>query len=266
MSIKPSLLGLAAALAVPAIPAHADMMFNRIATFAVADNLPKDADPKTATSSEIISASEDGNTLVYSDSPYGDIGFIDITDPKAPKAGGSIKMDGEPTSVVIVGGKVLAAVNTSESKADPSGQLRVVDIATKAIEASCDLGGQLDSVAVSKDKAWLAVAVENERDEDLNDGALPQMPAGNLKIVALKDGAPDCATIRTVDLTGLAEVAPEDPEPEFVAFNEAGEIAVTLQENNHIAIVDAATGKVTAHFSAGSIALENVDTRKDGAQ
>jgi hypothetical protein len=173
MSIKPSLLGLAAALAVPAIPAHADMMFNRIATFAVADNLPKDADPKTATSSEIISASEDGNTLVYSDSPYGGIGFIDITDPKAPKAGGSIKMDGEPTSVVIVGGKVLAAVNTSESKADPSGQLRVVDIATKAIEASCDLGGQLDSVAVSKDKAWLAVAVENERDEDLNDGALP---------------------------------------------------------------------------------------------
>ncbi|MGN6538694.1 MAG: esterase-like activity of phytase family protein [Mesorhizobium sp.] len=265
MSIKPSLLALAAALAVPAIPAHADMMFNRIATFAVADNLPKDAGARTATSSEIISASDDGNTLVYSDSTYGGIGFIDITDPKAPKAGGSIKMDGEPTSVVIAGGKVLVAVNASESKANPSGQLRVVDIVTKAIEASCDLGGQPDSVAVSKDKAWLAVAVENERDEDLNDGALPQMPAGNLKIVALKDGAPDCATIRTVDLTGLAEVAPEDPEPEFVAFNEAGEIAVTLQENNHIAIVDAATGKVTAHFSAGSVALENVETRKDGA-
>ncbi|THF56114.1 esterase-like activity of phytase family protein [Ollibium composti] len=265
MSIKPSLLALAAALAASAMPAHADMMFNRVATFAVADNLPKDADAKTATSSEIISVSEDGNTLVYSDSPYGGIGFIDITDPKAPKAGDSIKMDGEPTSVVIAGGKVLVAVNTSESKVNPSGQLRVVDIATKAIEASCDLGGQPDSVAVSKDKAWLAVAVENERDEDLNDGALPQMPAGNLKIVALKDGAPDCATIRTVDLTGLAEVAPEDPEPEFVAFNEAGEIAVTLQENNHIAIVDAASGKVTAHFSAGSVALENVDTRKDGA-
>ncbi|MGN6142935.1 MAG: esterase-like activity of phytase family protein [Mesorhizobium sp.] len=265
MSIKPSLLALATALAVPAVPAHADMMFNRIATFAVADNLPKDADARTATSSEIISASEDGNMLVYSDSPYGGIGFIDITDPKAPKAGGSLKMDGEPTSVVIAGAKVLVAVNTSESKANPSGQLRVVDIASKAIEASCDLGGQPDSVAVSKDKAWLAVAVENERDEDLNDGALPQMPAGNLKIVALKDGTPDCATIRTVDLTGLAEVAPEDPEPEFVAFNEAGEIAVTLQENNHIAIVDAATGKVTAHFSAGSVALENVDTRKDGA-
>lgn len=265
MSIKPSLLALAAALTASAAPAHADMTFNRVATFAVADNLPADADSGTATSSEIISASEDGNTLVYSDSPYGGIGFIDITDPKAPKAGGSIKMDGEPTSVVVVGAKVLAAINTSGSKADPSGQLRVVDLASRTVEASCDLGGQPDSVAVSKDKAWLAVAIENERDEDLNDGAIPQMPAGNLKIVALKDGTPDCAAIRTVDLTGLAEVAPEDPEPEFVAFNDAGEIAVTLQENNHIAIVDAATGKVTAHFSAGSVALENVDTRKDGA-
>jgi hypothetical protein len=264
MPIKPSLLALAAALA-SAAPAHADMMFNRVATFAVAKNLPKDAPPKTATSSEIISASEDGNMLVYSDSPYGGIGFIDITDPKAPKAGGSLKMDGEPTSVVIVGGKVLVAVNTSESNANPSGQLRVVDIATKATEASCDLGGQPDSVAVSKDKAWLAVAIENERDENLNDGAIPQMPAGTLKIVALKDGAPDCATIRTIDLTGLADVAPEDPEPEFVAFNDAGEIAVTLQENNHIAIVDAASGRIVAHFSAGSVALANIDTKKDGA-
>lgn len=265
MPTKPSLLALAAALAASAAPAHADMMFNRVATFAVADNLPKDADPKTATSSEIISASDDGNTLVYSDSPYGGIGFIDIADPKAPKAGGSIRTDGEPTSVVVGGAKALVAVNTSKSKANPSGQLRVVDIASKAIEASCDLGGQPDSVAVSKDKAWLAIAIENERDEELNDGALPQMPAGNVKILALKDGVPDCAAMRTVDMTGLAEVAPEDPEPEFVSFNEAGEIAVTLQENNHIAIVDAASGKVTAHFSAGSVALENVDTRKDGA-
>ena len=71
--------------------------------------------------------------------------------------------------------------------------------------------------------------------------------------------------MRSVDLTGLAAVAPEDPEPEFVDFNEAGEIAVTLQENNHIAIVDAATGKVIAHFSAGTVDLENVDTKKDGA-
>ncbi len=248
-----SLLALGATLAAStAIPAHADQVFNRIATFPVATNLPAGTDIKTPTSSEIIAASEDGNTLVYSDSPLGAVGFIDITDPKAPKAGGSIKADGEPTSVTVAGGKVLAGVNTSKSKAEPSGKLLAIDIASKAIETTCDLGGQPDSVALSKDGKFLAIAIENERDEEVNDGAIPQMPGGNLKIVPINAGVPDCAGIKTVELTGLAEIAPEDPEPEFVAFNEAGQIAVTLQENNHIAIVDAATAKVLSHFSAGS--------------
>lgn len=260
------LAALAAALAAStAIPAHADMMFNRVATFAVAGNLPADADKATATSSEIIAATEDGMMLVYSDSPAGRIGFIDITDPKAPKAGGSIAVEGEPTSVVVARGKVYAGINTSESKDKPSGNLAIIDLASKAIDASCDLGGQPDSVTMSKDGSFLAIAIENERDEDVNDGVIPQMPAGNLKIVPVANGAMDCAGIKTVELTGLAETAPEDPEPEFVSINDAGEIAVTLQENNHIAIVDAATGAVKAHFSAGAVTLENVDTKKDGA-
>ena len=247
-----------------AFPAHADMVFSRVATFPVASNLPDDADKSTATSSEIITASQDGNTLIYSDSPYGAVGFIDITDPKAPKPAGIIKLDGEPTSVAVAGAKVLAAVNTSEGKAKPAGNLAVIDLASRAIEKSCDLGGQPDSVAVSKDGAFAAIAIENERDEEVNDGEMPQLPAGNLKIVPLNVGVPDCDAIKTVDLTGIATVAPEDPEPEFVAFNEKNEIAVTLQENNHIAIVDAASGKITTHFSAGSVTLEKVDTRKDG--
>lgn len=260
------LLILTAALAASvALPAHADSFFNRVASFPVASNLPSDIDQKSPTSSEIIKASEDGKTLVYSDSPLGAVGFIDISDAKAPKAGGIVKIEGEPTSVVFAGTKVLAGVNTSESKAKPSGNLTVIDAATRKIEATCDLGGQPDSVAVSKDGKFAAIAIENERDEDLNDGELPQLPAGFLKIVSLKDGTPDCATIKTVEMTGLSEIAPEDPEPEFVDFNDANEIAVTLQENNHIAIVNAETGKVTAHFSAGSVDLEGVDTKNDGA-
>lgn len=260
------LLLLTSALAASAaFPAYADQAFNRIATFPVATNLPAGVDAATPTSSEIIAAAEDGMTLVYSDSPLGAVGFIDITDAKAPKAAGIVKIEGEPTSVIVAGNKVLAGVNTSKTKQEPSGNLTVIDLASKAIEASCDLGGQPDSVALSKDGKFLAIAIENERDEELNEGALPQLPAGNLKIVSLKDGAPDCASIKTVDLTGIATVAPEDPEPEFVAFNEAGEIAVTLQENNHIAIVDAASGKIVSHFSAGEVTLENVDTKKDGA-
>lgn len=265
MRTRSSLVAAMAALAASvSLPAHADQVFNRIATFPVASNLPEGTDPATPTSSEIITATEDGNTLVYSDSPLGAVGFVDITDPRAPKAGGIVKIDGEPTSVVVVGAKVLAGVNTSKSYTEPSGNLSVIDIASKKIEATCDLGGQPDSVAVSKDGRFIAIAIENERDEELNDGEIPQMPSGNLKIVSLKDGAPDCDAIHTVELTGLAEIAPEDAEPEFVAFNDAGEIAVTQQENNHIAIVNAETGEVVSHFSAGAVTLENVDTRKDG--
>ncbi|CCV13389.1 esterase-like activity of phytase family protein [Mesorhizobium sp. STM 4661] len=261
-----ALFALTAALAASvSLPAHADMMFNRVASFAVAGNLPADIEKTTPTSSEIIAASEDGMTLVYSDSPLGAIGFIDIADPKAPKAGGIVKIDGEPTSVVVIGGKVLAGVNTSESKAKPSGKLTVIDLASKAIESTCDLGGQPDSLALSKDGKFLAIAIENERDEEVNDGEMPQMPAGDLKIFTLAKGQPDCATMKTVNLAGIAEVAAEDPEPEFVAFNEAGEIAVTLQENNHIAIVNAETGAIVTHFSAGSVTLDKIDTKKNGA-
>ncbi len=63
------------------------------------------------------------------------------------------------------------------------------------------------------------------------------MPAGNLQIFALKDGVPDCATKVVANVTGLAEVAGDDPEPEYVDINAANEIAVTLQENNHIVIL-----------------------------
>ncbi len=253
-----------ALLASVAFPAAAEQVFNRISSFPVALNLPSDKDQKTVTSAEIVTASEDGNTLIYSDSPLGGIGFIDIKDAKAPKALGTLMMDGEPTSVAVAGTKVLAGVNTSESYVKPSGKLVTVDIATRKIEASCDLGGQPDSVAISPDKSFAAIAIENERDEKVNDGALPQAPAGFLVTIGLKNGAPDCSTLKKIDVTGLAEIAPEDPEPEFVSINSKGEIALTLQENNHIVIVDGKSGKVTSHFSAGTVDLEGIDTKSDG--
>lgn len=255
----------AALLASAALPATAEPVCNRVATFPVAANLPPEKEKLTATSAEIITASEDGNTLIYSDSPMGAIGFIDITNPKSPQAGGALMMDGEPTSVAVAGTKVLAAVNTSKNYGEPSGTLKVVDITTRTIEATCELGGQPDSVSVSPDKTFAAIAIENERDEDVNDGALPQMPAGDLVIISLTDGVADCASLKHVSLTGLAAIAGDDPEPEFVTINDNGEIAVTLQENNHIAIVSGKTGEVTNHFSAGSTAVEGVDAKSDGA-
>ena len=255
-----ALLLASTALAAPA----AAQSFNRIAAFPVNLNLPAGAEPTTETSSEIIAATADGMTLVYSDSPLGAIGVIDISDPANPQPGGAIDMGGEPTSVTVLGATAFVTVNTSESYTAPSGALKLVDLATGAVTESCDLGGQPDSAAFAPDGSFLAVAIENERDEDFGDGGLPQLPAGFVAIVPIRDGAPDCAAMVKADLTGLAEVAPEDPEPEFVDVSPAGEIAVTLQENNHIVVLNAA-GEVLSHFSAGAVDLTNVDTEEEGA-
>ena len=256
------LLSAASALALMAGPALADS-FNRVATFPVIANMAEGEDKTRVSSAEIISASEDGRTLIYTDSPLGVLGLIDITDPKAPKPLGNVALKGEPTTAHIIGKRAFVGVNTSESRADPSGRLAVVDLDSKTETASCDLGGQPDSVAVSSDGSFLAIAIENERDEDAGDGGLPQMPAGFLVKLPVTDGMPDCAALQRIELTGLAGIGPEDPEPEFVDINEAGEIVVTLQENNHIVVVGA-DGAVAAHFPAGEVVLENVDTHSDG--
>ncbi len=244
--------------------ASAAEVFNRVATFPVLRNLPKDADPAKATVSEIISASEDGTLLIYTDSPREALGVVDIKDPKNPKPAGFIQLEGEPTSVKIVGGRAFAAVNTSESKEKPSGHLAVIDIATQKVTSKCELGGQPDSIAASADKAFLAIVIENERDEEKNEGAIPQLPSGNLSIVPMKGGEADCSGLKVVDLTNLATVAPEDAEAEFVDINSKNQAAVTLQENNHIAVVDLASAKVVSNFSAGAVDLEKIDTKKDG--
>ncbi|HWJ73374.1 MAG TPA: esterase-like activity of phytase family protein [Kaistia sp.] len=245
--------------------AGAAEMFNRIATFHVVDNLPADADAKKATVAEIISATADGKTLVHTDSPGQRLGLIDITDPKMPKAAGTVALGGEPTSTVVAGGNALVGVVTSETKAKPSGHLSVVDLATKSVKATCDLAGQPDSLARSPDGQFLAIAIENERDEEINDGALPQLPGGSLVTFRIgTDGSVDCASKTVIDVSGLAAVAPEDPEPEFVDFNDKNQIVLTLQENNHIVIADAATGKVVSHFPAGTVDLDGIDVKKDG--
>ena len=257
-------LGLTSALAISAaVPALAEPVFNRISSFATPLNMAAGEDTARETSAEIITATEDGTTLIYSDSPLGVIGLIDITDPKAPKPLGNIAMGGEPTTAVVIGGIAFAGVNTSADFGNTSGKLVTVDIAAKAVVAECDIGGQPDSVARAKDGSFLAIAIENERDEEVNDGALPQMPAGFVVKLPVKDGAVDCAGLQKIEMTGLAAVAGDDPEPEYVDVNDAGEIVVTLQENNHIVVIGA-DGVVASHFSAGAVDLDGIDTKKDG--
>lgn len=232
--------------------------FIRTATFAVCQQQGASCESDDTTAAEIVAASEDGRTLVYTNSPKGEIGFVDIGNIRAPAPLGALAMGGEPTSVTVLGNQALVAVNTSVDFVNVSGKLVVVDMTTRARTAEIALPGQPDSVARSPDGKYVAVVIENERDEDLGSGAPPQAPGGSLVIVDVAGAASGWKT-RTVDLSGLATLYPGDPEPEYVDINADNVAVVTLQENNHIALVDLKDGKVTRHFSAGAVTLEKVD-------
>ncbi len=235
--------------------------FNRIASFLICSQIDSDCDTDDETAAEIVAVSEDGMTLIYTDSPAAAVGFVDITEPDNPQAMGRIDLvDGsEPTSVAVKGDYALVGVNTSQDFVNVSGNLAVIHIEDQSLVTTIDIGGQPDSVAISPNGNYAAVVIENERDEDLGDGAPPQLPAGSFVIVNTSDDDPlNWATSR-VDLSGLATLYPSDPEPEYVDINSDNIAVVTMQENNHIVLVDLSTGFVVDDFSAGDVDLTQVD-------
>jgi hypothetical protein len=103
------------------------------------------------------------------------------------------------------------AVNTSESYKNPSGSVHTIDLKSQKEISWCELGGQPDSTASAPDGSFISIAIENERDEDLEDGRIPQMPAGDLVMISVRDGNLVCSSMKRVNLTGLASIGAEDP-------------------------------------------------------
>ena len=71
-----------------------EMSFQRVGTFANYLNNGDDAADETV--SEIVAATANGNTLVYTDGVRGTIGFIDITNPGNPQPLGLTILDPDP--------------------------------------------------------------------------------------------------------------------------------------------------------------------------
>ena len=290
MTVRNALLASAVVLALgacsdsdPAPGASAEKFFKRIATYPVCMQIERSCNTNTETVAEIVAASGDGNTLIYTDSPGNRIGFVDITTPTSPVGLGLTSVGGEPTSVAVRGGFALVGVNTSVFGDGPvpgdeagnlvaSGTLRVIDIASGQIVngADIDLQGQPDSVAVSPDGNFAVVAIENERNEDhatLGDdiSVNPQSPAGKVVIIDTSDSNPAnwSKTDVTLDDKGLVMTAATDPEPEYVDINIDNVAVVTLQENNHVVLIDLATATITGDFAAGTVDLTLVDATEE---
>ncbi|KWX68181.1 esterase-like activity of phytase family protein [Mycobacterium sp. NAZ190054] len=255
--------------------------YHRTATYPVHLNKPAEDPVDKETVAEISTVTPDGNTVIYTDAAGKRIGFVDIRDPAEPVGLGTLSLselghaDDQPTSVAAVGEFVLVVVDTTGGDfPNPSGRVDVVRVADRTRVHSIDLGGQPDSIAIAGDGSFAAIAIENQRDEEFTppggeEGDLPQPPTGFVQLLDLS-GAPNAWTPRRVDFDVEAARAagldtPEDLEPEYVSINSRGQVAVTLQENNGIAVIDGRTGEVQKIFSAGSVSVDGIDTAEDGA-
>ncbi|MBP2454090.1 esterase-like activity of phytase family protein [Mycolicibacterium lutetiense] len=253
--------------------------YHRTATYPVYLNKPAEAPVDDETVAEISTVTPDGNTLIYTDAAAKRIGFVDITDPAKPVGKGTLSLaelghnDDQPTSVAAVKDHVLVVVDTTGGDfAHPSGRVDIVRTSDRTPVHSIDLGGQPDSIAISPDGTFAAIAMENQRDEEFTppgkeEGDLPQPPTGFVQLIDLTS-APNSWTPRKVDFdVDAARKAgldtPEDLEPEYVSINARGQVAVTLQENNGIAVIDGRTGKVTKIFNAGTQSVDGIDTKED---
>lgn len=268
-------------------PAASASAFHRTATYPVYENVPQGVDPDAETVAEISDVSEDGNTLIHTDAAGKRIGFIDISDPSAPKGLGTVDLataghaDDQPTSVGVVGDHVLVVIDsTGGDFPEPKGRVDIVRISDREVVRSIDLGGQPDAIAISPDGAHAAIAIENQRDEEFtpdgrDEGDLPQHPAGFLQVIDLAGDDPAAWTATRVPFTdtdgsplpAFADAGldtPEDPEPEYVDINDAGKAAVTLQENNGVVVVDLASKTIDHVFSAGEATVDGIDVDDDG--
>jgi hypothetical protein len=243
----------------------AQAAFQRISTFFPCTQISPTCNTDIGTGAEIVAATADGNTLVYSDGEFGKVGFVNIVDPANPVAAGIVDFaPGQPNSVAVLGPWALAVINTSPNYVNTSGYLAVINISNRTVVHTITLPGQPDSITVSGSLA--AIAVENERNENLNVsgvvGNLPQLPPGFVVLVNTSNVNPTQWTTITVDVSNLPNILfPTDPEPEYVSINSQGVTAVTLQENNGIVLIDK-NGTVITSYTAGTASLTEVDTSR----
>lgn len=265
-------------------PDSSSGVFQRTTTYPIYNNRPKGDSISKETVAEISSATADGNTLIHTDAAAQRIGFLNIRDPHAPKGLGTLnlKTEGhskdEPTSVATFGDYLLVVVDeTGGDFAHPRGRVDIVRISDRTRVKSIDLKGQPDSIAISPTgapgKPKAAIAIENQRDEEANEGNLPQPPTGFIQTIDLS-GKPENWAATPVrfkgengELLGVVKKAgldtPKDLEPEYVSINKKNQLAVTLQENNGVAIVDLQTNKIKNVFSTGKAEIKGVDLKSN---
>ncbi|OWA36978.1 hypothetical protein B9G55_02565 [Saccharibacillus sp. O16] len=226
---------------------------------------------------EIASSTPDGQRLIVTEADEGSISVLDISDVAKPfllktVSFKSLSAAAEVTSVTAApdGRYALAVIRTGDHKlaANP-GILAVVDLDTYQIAKTYPLGIGPDSIAISPDGRYAVIAIEDEElDPKTEEFDYPNAKRpGSIAVMTFtgSDALKGELTDLPVDLSGVkGAIYPHEPQPEYVAINEAGTMAaVTLQENNVIALVDLPTRKITKMFALGTT-QHAADVKEDG--
>ncbi len=235
--------------------ANDSLNFTRISTFPVCLQQDASCDTNIQRRAEILDVSTDGNLIIYTDPPRSTVGFVDISNARAPQAAGTRDLPGVPTSLAIKDTFALVSVDRPETSGDSNGSLEIIDTNSRVVLRSINVAGVPESVAVSPDGTRALVAVENPNTHGSDQPPIP----GFLLSLDISDADPANWPVTTLGLTGLASVAPDDPEPEFVDINSDNVAVVSLQTNNHLVLVDLMTNSVTADFSAGLVNVDQID-------
>ncbi|ULL13966.1 YncE family protein [Paenibacillus sp. H1-7] len=227
---------------------------------------------------EIVSSTPDGKTLLVTEASLGSISIVSIDDLNNIQAlkqvsFKSVSGQAEVTSVAVMpnGKHALVAVRKGDDVDHANkGALAVVDIAAGTIVKTYEVGIGPDAVTFSKDGTAAVVCIE---DEEL-DPALDEIDfsrvkrPGSIAVFSFPNGDALNGTMTDIplDLTnaGPDVTYPNDPQPEYAAISPDGTTAaVTLQENNAIALVDLKDKKVTKVFDLGTT-KHKADLKNDG--
>lgn len=227
---------------------------------------------------EIVAAAEDGMLLVCTDGEQQALRVVDLREAQAPREIARVPLGARPTCVCLHDGSAYVTVPGPRPKRAGAklefapGELIVVDLRdprTPRVTGAVALGHHPDSLQITRigESIVAVIAVENppavvvrdrlRNEEDPGSEHDVSLP-GVIQVVVVEPDRPATSKVFDVPLPAAAMRAagllyPDDPQPEFVALH--GTLAaVTLQENNGIALVDVADPrqpKLQRLFSTG---------------
>ncbi|WP_242222386.1 YncE family protein [Bacillus cereus group sp. BfR-BA-01380] len=228
---------------------------------------------------EIAASSPDGKALVVTEADLGQISILSIENLQDIQLKGTVSLKGihseaEVTSTTVTpdGKYALVAFRTGDNLYNAHrGKIAVIELSSENIVKIYEVGVGPDSIALSKDGTKLVVCNEDE-EGDPNDGNEVNMKKtkrpGTISIITFPNGdvLKGIHHELSIDISqiGNGTVYKHDPQPEYVAISPNGEkAAVTLQENNAVAIVNLQGQNIETIFGLGTT-KHKADLQNDG--